>query len=255
MAETTAKNHTNNPPKEQPKKRKDIPVVSFILNGLLKGIGVCVFAGFISVVLEFGLFYFSDNPVQDSYTRFEAVAQFNDSGSWFNEKKFFDVTQDYILNTLKIADTVKTLRNYTDSFASHIVSKKGDNKYLAIMKDWAHRLILAIPDLVTVWIVSTFTWLAKMLSIFAMLLPAAIILVGGFIDGSVQRKIDTFRGKRVSQDKIEWWFLAFKFTSYSLVFIYVAIPNELEAGTVILPTSVLSAIFCRNVVANYKKYV
>lgn len=255
MSNTQASDSAQAKEKQKDGKKRNIPVLTFVLDVFLKGLGIAIFAGFISVVIEFGLFFYSEQPVQDSYARLEAVTQFKATGSWFNEKRFFDWAQGYFLTELNISQNINSLRYYTDGFAHTLSPVQGQNKYLNIGRAWVSGVVKAIPDLITVWVLATFSWLAKVLSVIAMSFPALLIMIGGFIDGTVTRKIDTFRGIRVSQDKIEWWFLAFKFSSYTMLFLYIAVPNSIEAGMVVLPSAVLSAVFCRNVVANYKKYV
>lgn len=253
MAETHQERPANNPP-PPPKKRQRVPVITFLLDVLLKGLSIAIFSGFISLLIEFGMFFYSDTPVEDSYARFQSIAQFKESGSWINEKRLINNLQQTVIADFGASERINELRQYTDKYSKVFIPKAGTNKYIAIIEEACYRAIKATPEILSVWLIATFTWCAKMLGIIAMLLPVLLIVVGGFVDGSVQRKINTYRGIRDSQDKIEWWFMAFKFSTITVLFLYIAIPNSFEAGSIMLPSAIMSAFFCRNVVAHYKKY-
>lgn len=249
MAEQTAQN-------KQPSQKKSstkIPVISTTLKVGGKLLSVCILAGFLSLLFEFALYIILDNPLEESLARYEAISAFT-KANWIDEASIAKQAETTIIETLSLAENTERIRHASEQLSMNTQRSDWFSWVGANAGSYVLKAIAAIPDLVTLWAIATFTWIAKMLSITALLLPCVLILGGGFIDGSVQRKIDTFRGVRDSQDKIEWWFLMFKSSSYTVLFLYVAIPNSFQAATLMLPSAIVSAVFLRNVVANYKKY-
>lgn len=241
---------TNNEKKSSTK----IPVISKALKITLKILSLSIFAGFILLLFEFALYAISDNPIDAAFTRYSGVSQFM-SGTWFDEAGVAKDIEQAIANMLDVKAIADTVRAGTNTTVYYLYSLPTYSDLHATVMELIIRVVATAPDLYTIWLVTTFTWLAKMLSIFALLLPCGIILGGGFVDGTVERKINTYKGKRDSQDKIEWWFLFLKSSSYTVLFLYVSLPNSLQAATIMFPAAVISAFFLRNVVANYKKYM
>jgi hypothetical protein len=253
MAEKAAKNP---PPKDNGKSNTPtIPIVSLVLKVVSKIFFVSIFAGMVLLLIELVMYFFVDDPIQASYQRYLAISNFGKTGSWFNEGTFIHTFEQSFMHYLRIEVAFEYVQVFVD-FCLDRLGKPSPSKSTMynFMVNFSKVMLEAIPDLLKLWIVVTFTWFAKLLTIFAMLLPCLVIVVGGFIDGTVERKINTFKGKRDSQDKIEWWFLAFKASSYTVLILYMAIPNSFQATLIMLPSAVLTAFFVRGVAASYKKY-
>lgn len=254
---TTQKNNNQSKSNEKSgsSSNPNIPIISFVLKLICKVIGVCLFAGMILLLLEIVLFFIVDNPLNASYERYKGVSDFAKTGSWFNEKSFIQHIEHYLTELLNIHEAIAYVETYINLALSKISAPGSHRSDMAnFMLGITRSVLTSTPDLLRLWVIVTFTWCAKVLTVIAMLLPCLIIIVGGFIDGTVERKINTYKGKRDSQDKIEWWFLAFKTSSYTVLFLYMAIPNELQATLVMLPSACVTAFFIRQVAASYKKY-
>ncbi|WP_428776381.1 DUF4400 domain-containing protein [Vibrio sp.] len=251
MAEQQVRQESKPAEKKNPTQ---IPVLSWAAKILSKVLSISFLAGFICLLIEFGMYFFVDNPVEQSYQRYQAIASFSTTGTWFDEQKVMNMTEKLLLEKLDTKAFINKITVYSRALSANLSKRSHNNPYVAKAMDYTQKAIAAFPELVSIWLITTFTWLAKMLTIIAMLLPCALIIIGGVVDGSVERKINTFKGKRDSQDKIEWWFLAFKSSSYTALFLYVAIPNSFQATVVLLPSAVATAFFARNILANYKKY-
>lgn len=257
MAQSNAQNsHKSDTNKDQSSSSPYVPIIGFALKVLTKAIGVCLFAGMILLIIEVALLFIVENPVQASYLRYQGVSNFASTGTWFNEKIFVQVIEKNALEKVDLQGLIANVEQYTE-MAKERIGQKHSNRSTAsnYMIGLASVFLDKIPDLLRLWVIVTFTWCAKVLTIIAMLLPCLIIIVGGAVDGSVERKIQTFKGERASQDKIEWWFLAFKASSYTVLFLYLAIPNSFQATLIMLPSACLTAFFMRQVVASYKKYM
>lgn len=258
MAQASAKNNQNltkNNDKPSASSSPKIPVISFFFKVIGKVAIVSIFAGMVLLLLEIVLFFVVDNPIQASYERYKGVSNFATTGSWFNEKSFIEYIEGYLTSLFKIHDVIGYIESYTNlaiNKIEHIATNR--SSITTFMLEFSTRLLGSVPNLIRLWLIVTFTWCAKVLTVIAMLLPCIVIVAGGFIDGSVERKINTFKGKRDSQDKIEWWFLAFKTSSYTVLFLYIALPNDLQATYVMLPSACVTAFFIRQVAASYKKY-
>ncbi|MDF9399133.1 DUF4400 domain-containing protein [Vibrio sp. 1180_3] len=243
-------------PESKGKGRKSsvkLPVVSFLIGILLKIISVSIVAGGMCLLIEFGLYFIHDDAMNRSLERYQTITAFKNTGEWLGGNHIMEYTEKSVLTFLDIPTIVSRTQLFTDTIAQKLQPQNNDN-HLATIQNIAVSVLLAIPDLMSIWIIVTFTWFAKLLSIISMVIPCLVVIGAGFVDGTVERKINTYKGARDSQDKIEWWFLAFKSSSYTVLFLYVAIPNTLEAGVVMLPSALVTAFFTRNVVASYKKY-
>lgn len=253
-----AKSSTNNnqePKKDNAKFSPKIPVFGFLLKLLTKVIGVSIFAGMVLLLLELGLFMYVDEPLQASYERYQSVSNFAQTGSWFNEESVMTMVEVYLLGAVNLDGMIAFVDKYAVLASSKLEqSSSGKTEMSRLMISFSKDVISAIPELIRLWVIVTFTWLAKILTVIAMILPCLVIIGAGFVDGTVERKINTFKGKRDSQDTIEWWYLAFTASSYTVLFFYMAIPNSLQATHVMLPSACLSAFFVRQVTASYKKY-
>lgn len=236
-----------------------IPIISFWLRFIIRFVLISVVAGAVSFCAETFLYVHHGYSLSGLYERFDLASSFNEhTGSWFDEKKIMSYVESNItkvvLRTRKNSIIARAKENY-----SSILSKWEDNKTVSDitgkLDSWRKQLTSKFPDFITLVILSFLIWVAKILSITSMALPCVLIVIGGMVDGSVTRKIDTYKGKPDSQDKIEWWFLGFRTVSYTLLFVYMAIPSSLSVVKVILPMSLLSAFFIRKTVAEYKKYV
>ncbi|EGR4213395.1 DUF4400 domain-containing protein [Vibrio metoecus] len=251
MAENTRVEQKNTQPSSN--KTTNIPVLSQIINVILKILSVSILAGFISIIIEFIIFFFVEDPVNDSLERYQSVSQFV-VDNWLNEGSLLKYIEYHVMQFVDVEAINNWIRSVTQNGSLTIVKYTSSNQFTNWIGNWLIKILEALPDIFTLWVIVTFTWIAKMVAIVAIIPPCTLIIATGFIDGTVERKINTFKGKRDSQDKIEWWFLFFKSSSYSILFLYVALPNDLQAPTVLYPSAVISAIFLRNVASNYKKY-
>lgn len=236
------------------KSSTKIPVISTALKIALKTLSLSIFAGFALLLLEIVLYAITDHPIEAAFKRYAGVSQFV-SGTWFDEAETAREVEQVIASMLDVKAIADTVNSGTNTAIYYLHNLPTYGNFHASVMDLIIKVVATVPDLYTIWLVTTFTWLAKVLSIIALVLPCGIILGGGFVDGTVERKINTFKGKRDSQDKIEWWFLFFKSSSYTVLFLYIALPNSMSAATIMFPAAVISSFFLRNVVANYKKYM
>ncbi len=247
----------SSPPPEKKSNKRILPsVVGDLIALLFKILSISIVAGGICLLAELALyFFFRDSaPIETSLSRYTSVSDFGSTGSWFPETSIMNTIEQKTLNVLNVEHVMFKLHEWTEYALNVLPNHNSDSYWVDLAYRIMHSTVIAIPDLITLWTIVTFTWIAKMLTILAMLLPCALIIIGGFVDGTVQRKIDTFRGARDSQDTIEWWFLAFKSSSFTVLFFYIAIPNGLKATFLMLPSALMTAYFARNVVAHYKKY-
>ncbi|MFL7013601.1 DUF4400 domain-containing protein [Enterovibrio norvegicus] len=231
----------------------NIPLISFYLKLIFKVLGISLKAGFICLCIEFVIFFVVDDPIEKSHGRYTAASQFV-TGNWLDAESISTRIEKAFSEQVDVQQSKAYIEKITSVFSFHVKSVKSDSAIISSIIEDTGKVIQQIPSLFQLWIIVTFTWVAKFISILAMILPCTLILLGGLIDGSVERKINTYRGKRDSQDKIEWWFLLLKSSSYTVLFVYVAIPNTFQAITLMLPSAVISAFFLKNVAANYKKY-
>lgn len=246
--------NTNKSSSENKGKSHRIPIVSFWLKLVTKVITLSLFAGGILIACELFLYFYLDDAISQSMLRYEGVSNFAQTGTWFDERNFIKKFEEWFIAYIDIPSLLQVLERYSLVATNKLGSSESSSDLLNTFHSIAITSIEAIPELVKLWVIVTFTWLAKILTIFAMLLPCSLIIFGGLVDGTVERKINTFKGKRDSQDKIEWWFLAFKGSTFTVLFLYIAIPNSLQATVVMLPSAVLTAFFVRGVAASYKKY-
>mgnify|MGYP000362637284 CR=1 FL=1 len=252
----TQNNNKSNTNNDKSSSNPYVPIIGFTLKVLTKAIGVCLFAGMILLIIEVVLLFVVDNPVQASYERYEGVSDFASTGSWFNERNLIQVIENRVTEQIDLQGLINSVEHYVEIAKDKIGSKSSSRSTASnYMVGFSSAFLEKVPDLLRLWVIVTFTWCAKVLTIIAMLLPCLIIIIGGAVDGSVERKIQTFKGERASQDKIEWWFLAFKASSYTVLFLYLAIPNSFQATLIMLPSACLTAFFMRQVVASYKKYM
>ncbi|MGR5296812.1 DUF4400 domain-containing protein [Vibrio mediterranei] len=253
MSDTT---NSSRPPEKKSGKRILPSILGDLISLLLKILSISITAGGVCLIAEFALYFFfrDASPIEASLARYTNVSDFGSTGSWFPETSIMRIIEKNTLEVLNIQEVMFKLYTWTQYVVNALPNHQSESYWVDLSYRILHSTATAIPDLVTLWTIVTFTWIAKMLTILAMLLPCTLIITGGFVDGTVQRKIDTFKGTRDSQDKIEWWFLAFKSSSFTVLFFYIAIPNGLKATFLMLPSALVTAYFARNVVAHYKKY-
>lgn len=234
-------------------KSTNIPLVSWLLKLILKILSLAILAGFIHLLIEFILFFFVDDPLTSAIRRHEAVSRFI-TDNWLDQNSLLKGVETRLLDLIHVKELLVWANYYSQLLSANISEIRVQQKSIKTILSLIQNGIENVPDIFSLWLVVTMTWAAKVISIIALLPPCALILGCGFIDGTTERKINTYKGKRDSQDKIEWWFLAFKSSTYTVMFLYVAIPNSITAPTLLFPSVVFSAICLRNVAANYKKY-
>ncbi|MFC5079637.1 hypothetical protein VTH8203_00842 [Vibrio thalassae] len=243
-----------NTKRDRKKSSIKIPLISFYLSIIFKVLSIACFAGALCLFIELGMYIFMDDAIALSLERYERISTFTGSAVWVANEDLLTYLQNTLSQFFHLPTFISETQDVTSQLSQLLSQERLSNSYL----QWAYELVIAlvaaIPDIMALWVIVSYTWMAKVITIISMLIPCLAIIIAGVIDGSVERKINTYKGKRDSQDKIEWWFLALKSSSYTIIFLYIAIPNSLQAGTVMIPSALATAFFARNVVANYKKY-
>ena len=223
------------------------------INVTLKAAFILIIAGFFLLLFEFILYFIVSDPIESSVNRYHSITAFSDN-IWINQHALLLSVEDKFTGYIDITAVKATIDDYVLLGVDFLARSMGKNQYLDWLTNIIIKLLASIPDLFTLWIIVTLTWFGKVISIIALFPVWIIIILIGFTDGYVERKINTYKGKRSSQDKIEIWYFLFKSSSYSVFFLYVAIPNAIQAPWLILPSAIISSAFIRGVVANYKKY-
>ncbi|MCY9872364.1 hypothetical protein [Vibrio barjaei] len=233
-----------------------IPIVSFTLSTMFRMLIVAAFAGMWSLIFEFGLYaYDSSEGYQPVYERYQSLS----STVVANNSQIFNEAE--VLESLvqSVNDMIGGFQSEIDGFSANRPygaagpSTPLDQVY-SVMEDGLRWFYKASPELLMVWLFATLNWTIKVLTIVAMSVPALLIIVVGFVDGLVARKIAMFQGVRDVIDRIEYWIFTLRTSFYLLFFAYLALPVAFGAYFFMLPASVMFAIILRQVVANYKKY-
>ncbi|EKO3611929.1 DUF4400 domain-containing protein [Vibrio metschnikovii] len=230
-----------------------IPVVTQTINVTFKVASILIVAGFFLLLFEFILYFIVSGPIESSVNRYHSITAFSDK-IWINQHALLLALEDKFTGYIDINAVKATIDEYVLLGVEFLSRSMGKNQYLDWLTNIIIKLFASIPDLFTLWIIVTLTWFGKVISIIALFPVWLIIILIGFTDGYVERKINTYKGKRDSEDRIEIWYFLFKSSSYSVFFLYVAIPNAIQAPWLILPSAILSSTFMRGVVASYKKY-
>jgi hypothetical protein len=252
------KSNNNNKPKSKP---ITIPVISKLLSIIVYLIVLNALAGFICLLFEWGLFIYNPEvgyqPALQRYTQITQSITINQT-PLFNEQKIATAAQalytEYI-NPQKLTDAMsttfgnifsKTVKGISESWqpASTAFSNIGESN----AGDW-------ISSALYIWYITTLTWVIKIITILAMSVPAVLIVGSGAVDGAVERKINTFKGVRDTEDKHELWFMLMRNFGLLCIFLYLAIPSGYTAYHMMIPYSVVLSVLLHMTIKHYKKYL
>ncbi len=233
--------------------RVQIPIVSYVLRLLFRMFYIAVFAGAISLLLEWALFALDqDMGYKPSYQRYVEIAEtITTKGS-----PLLDEASLLERITIEVDGLYKMADQNAQHYAS-MMSQDAELNFYPAQKILGQALVAAYefaPNVMLIWLFATLTWTAKMLTIIAMALPYCFIISLGVADGLAVRKINTYKGVRDSIDRLEYWMYTVRSTFYIVFFFYLAIPSSFSAYTFIVPMALVSAFLIRQVVCSYKKY-
>jgi hypothetical protein len=247
----------NNQSKRKPIK---IPVISKVISVSVYLLFLNGLAGFICLLFEWGLFIYQPElgyqPALERYTQITHSISVNQT-PLFNEREIAAAAQqvymEYI-NPQKLTQAVSnTFGNVFSGAAKGVgefwepASTAFDNVGNSNVGDW-------IGNALYVWYITTLTWFIKIITILAMSVPALLIIGSGAVDGAVERKINTFKGVRDTEDKHELWFMLMRNFGLLCIFLYLAIPSGYTAYHMMIPYSVVLSALLHMTIKHYKKY-
>ncbi|MGR5448672.1 DUF4400 domain-containing protein [Vibrio sp. PNB22_3_1] len=233
-----------------------IPIVSYVIRLILRMFFVSLFAGFICLVVEFGIFALNKSEgYGSSMHRYQQLANtVLEQGS-----EVLDEASVVVIINDKAKVFIASLINQG---GSRLVAPDEDTRIYGI-EDYEDALSSTsiwidiysfAPNLTLIWIFTTLAWCVKMLTVLSMFLPGLFIVMFGFADGLARRKIATYQGERDSIDRHEYWAYLTRSVFYLVLFFYLAIPNGIVAYVFMLPLAVILAFGTRQVVRHFKKY-
>ncbi|MGR5347182.1 DUF4400 domain-containing protein [Vibrio mediterranei] len=239
---------------EKGQSRVTIPLVSLALRTVTEMFYVACFAGFLSLVAEWGLYWFNqEQGYGPAFSRYSALAEaiFSHSSPLLNEKTILETISGWVDGFFEQARTgVNMMAHQADSNALDKtffpIQTMMVNGFMKVY-EWA-------PNVIMIWLFATLSWSAKMLTILAMAIPYIFILVIGIADGLSSRKIEMYKGARDSIDRLEYWIYILRASFYLVFFFYLAIPSSYSAYVFMVPMACISAFFIRQVISNFKKY-
>lgn len=248
--------------KNDEKKSKPIriPVISTIFITLMKMISISLLAGFVCLLIEIGMYVMSpDNGSQPARDRLTgSLENISDKSGWFEADKWLVKLED--TGSGYVADAVEYVNRFLGNASGYLKDSVGysQNGRFDVMKG----SVKTVGDVsnvwstvLSIWYISTLTYISKMLSLIAMMPSFLLILSVGIADSICIRGIDTFRGKRTSQDMMEYWHYAFYSFFYLVPFLFIAIPNTYSAYLFVIPCAVISSFLLRQTLSEYKKYI
>lgn len=247
--------------KKQPEKKKkgiSIPIVSAVLSTSLKMITVSILAGFICLVAEVVMYGFHLNDgYKPALNRFqENINHLAPENGWLDAESIIKGVD------AKAKKQYSTLAQYLSNKTEEIAGltrietpTRGKFNFLDNAKRTFQKVDFNFNDLIIIWYVVTMTYVLKMLLLFSMLPVFLMVAAVAIADSFAMRGIDTYRGKRTSQDRMEYWHYAYYSFFYLVPFSYIAIPNSYNAFMFMLPYTLVSGFLLRQTVREYKKYI
>lgn len=244
---------------EKKKKPIRIPIISAVLSLVMNALFISFFAGFVCLLLESGLYLLDTDKgympaaqrMQDSVDNLTGKTGWIDAREWVI--KADQLGKEYF-NKITTAVQEKST-DISDKSGVFLPKPQKDRDFVGKLLNYWGKVLENLNDLLIIWYVVTIAYAAKMLSLFAMVPCYLLIMSIGAADSFAQHGIDTFKGKRTSQDKMEYWHYAFYSVYYLVPFLYLAIPNSVSAYIFMLPYALLSSFLARQVLRQYKKYI
>lgn len=244
---------------EKKKKPIRIPIISAFLRLVINALFISFFAGFVCLLIEAGLYLLDKDKgytpaaqrMQDSVDNLTGKTGWIDAREWVI--KADQLGKEYFKKIVSVVQEKST--DISNKSGEFLPEPQKDRDFVGKLLNYWEKALESLSDLLIIWYVVTIAYVAKMLSLFAMVPCYLLIMSIGVADSFAQHGIDTFKGKRTSQDKMEYWHYAFYSVYYLVPFLYLAIPNSFSAYIFMLPYALLSSFLARQVLRQYKKYI